>query len=256
MVGTVRRRHLRPAALLFAVACAFVIAGRVLSRQEPRANHVDPYAAFTPPALARLHAVGTLPSASNRGACTSCAAASGDGSSAVVIKEDYTLAAIFLVLGGILSYLLPFVGFGIGGFIFLLGVLFLVQTTRVRFVFDPDAIEVKVGSDSDDPEKLTKSGENFAVGGENRWKYNSFVNWEFFPKGFVEQGLPPVLVYFKETQTPQDQWGVGPGTLANSEEAIAGGAVPGQVHFFPCICDAQQLKSQFETRGCKKLTTS
>jgi len=37
----------------------------------------------------------------------------------------------------------------------------------------------------------------FAVGGENKWKYKSFVNWKFFPSEDL-----PILVYFKETQTP------------------------------------------------------
>ena len=37
--------------------------------------------------------------------------------------------------------------------------------------------------------------ENAFVGGENRWKFNTFVNWEFWWPNF------PVLVYFKETQT-------------------------------------------------------
>jgi len=34
----------------------------------------------------------------------------------------------------------------------------------------------------------------------------------------------PILVYFKETQTPEENWNVGPGEQANSEEAIANGA--------------------------------
>ena len=93
-----------------------------------------------------------------------------------------------------------------------------------------------------------QTGENFAVGGENRWTYDSFVNWEFFPSVDL-----PILVYFKETQTPKDKWNVGPGEMANSPEALAKGAVPGQVHFFPCIADAQQLKAQFEAKKCAKL---
>ncbi|KAJ1630688.1 hypothetical protein T492DRAFT_592704, partial [Pavlovales sp. CCMP2436] len=52
---------------------------------------------------------------------------------------------------------------------------------------------------------------------------------------------------------PSDQWGVGPGQSANSAEALARGARPGQVHFFPALCDCNQLKEQFELRGCKKL---
>ena len=144
------------------------------------------------------------------------------------------------------------------------------------------------------------------MGGANRWKYDSFVNWEFFPSVDL-----PILVYFKETQTPQDQWDVGPGQWANGADALAKGAVKGQVHadrqtagqpfswlalvtptaqtvcehtptcpspnatralgqaartkppptqrpsmqvhFFPCITDAQKLKAQFEAKGCAKL---
>jgi hypothetical protein len=33
-----------------------------------------------------------------------------------------------------------------------------------------------------------------------------------------------MLVYFKETQTPQENWSSGPGEQANSPEAIANGA--------------------------------
>mmetsp|Transcript_49159 Transcript_49159/g.106917 ORF Transcript_49159/g.106917 Transcript_49159/m.106917 type:complete len:239 (-) Transcript_49159:140-856(-) len=168
----------------------------------------------------------------------------------VVIQEDYRLAAIFFTLGLVLSSALPYAGFGFGLFVLLLGVLFFVQTGRLRFIFDEEAFELKtVGGD----EKLNESGENVLVGGENRWKYKSFVNWEFFPKGLVEQGIPPILVYFKETQTPKEKWMKGPGASANSPEAIEGGAVAGQVHFFPCICNAQQIKAEFEKRGCQKL---
>lgn len=97
-------------------------------------------------------------------------------------------------------------------------------------------------------QSLGKTGENFAVGGENRWAYSSFVNYDFFPSVDL-----PVLVYFKETQTPQDKWEVGPGRWANNAEALAKGAVAGQVHFFPCIASAATLKKEFEARGCAKL---
>ena len=95
---------------------------------------------------------------------------------------------------------------------------------------------------------LGDTGENFAVGGENRWAYSSFVNWEFFPTQSF-----PILVYFKETATPQDKWAVGPGQFANSDDALAKGAVQGQVHFFPCIGNADQLRDEFIKNGCAKL---
>ncbi|XP_066315029.1 uncharacterized protein [Miscanthus floridulus] len=89
----------------------------------------------------------------------------------------------------------------------LLGLLLLFQTTRVRFVFDNEALEVKVG------DQLQESGENVFVGGKNRWKYSMFVNWELWWPQF------PILVYFKETQTKPE----------------------GQVHFFPVIFNGRQL---------------
>ena len=78
------------------------------------------------------------------------------------------------------------------------------------------------------------------MGGENRWRYDTFVNYEFFPK----RGLP-ILVYFKERQTPEEMWKEGPGGL----DKVGGG----QVHFFPAFCNTDQLKEQFALRGCAKV---
>ncbi|KAI8022267.1 hypothetical protein LOK49_LG03G01519 [Camellia lanceoleosa] len=122
----------------------------------------------------------------------------------VIPDPDYRIPIVLLGFAGGLVYtnnLLPAAPVG------LLGLLLLVQTTRVRFVFDNEALEVKVG------EQLEESGENVFVGGKNRWKYSTFVNWELWWPNF------PVLVYFKETQTKPE----------------------GQVHFFPVIFDGKQL---------------
>ena len=56
-----------------------------------------------------------------------------------------------------------------------------------------------------------------------------------------------------QTQTPKEFWNVGPGEQANSEEALAKGAKPGQVHFFPAIGRVDQLKEGFVKHGCAKL---
>ena len=61
------------------------------------------------------------------------------------------------------------------------------QASRVQFVFDDEALEVLIKS---------KESENKFVGGQNRWAFDSFTNWEFWWKGF------PVLVYFKVTTYP------------------------------------------------------
>nr|XP_023924256.1 uncharacterized protein LOC112035654 [Quercus suber] len=122
----------------------------------------------------------------------------------VIPEPDYRIPAVLLGLSGGLAYtnnLLPAAPVG------LLGLLLLFQTTRVRFVFDAEALEVKVG------EQLQDSGENVFVGGKNRWKYSTFVNWELWWPNF------PILVYFKETQTKPE----------------------GQVHFFPVIFNGKQL---------------
>ncbi|CAL9028016.1 unnamed protein product [Prunus brigantina] len=122
----------------------------------------------------------------------------------VIPEPDYRIPIVLLGLSGGLAYtnnLLPAAPIG------LLGLLLLFQTTRVRFVFDDEALEVKVG------EQLQNSGENVFVGGKNRWKYSTFVNWELWWPNF------PILVYFKERQTKPE----------------------GQVHFFPVIFNGKQL---------------
>ena len=129
-----------------------------------------------------------------------------------------------------------------GALLFIFGLFIAFQTTTLRFTFDDNAFSL-VKAD------LSSLGENVVVGGENKWAYDKFVNYDFFPsEGF------PILVYFKETQTPADQWDVGPGEQANSAEALAKGAVRGQVHFFPAISDVQYLKDGFVKHGCKRLS--
>ncbi|KAI3891068.1 hypothetical protein MKW98_007373 [Papaver atlanticum] len=122
----------------------------------------------------------------------------------VIPDPDYRLPVAFLGLAGGLAYTDNLFGAVPVG---LIGLLLLVQSTRVKFVFDDEALEVKIG------EQLEESGENAFVGGKNRWKYSSFVNWELWWPNF------PILVYFKETQTKPE----------------------GQIHFFPVIFNGKQL---------------
>ncbi|KAL3800368.1 hypothetical protein HJC23_003664 [Cyclotella cryptica] len=123
----------------------------------------------------------------------------------------------------------------------LFGLFLAYQTTTIRFTFDDNNFSlVKANMES--------SGENFVVGGENVWAYDKIVNYDLFPSRSF-----PILVYFKETQTPEEFWNVGPGEKANSVEAIAKGAVPGQVHFFPAIANTEDIISGFEKHGCGKL---
>jgi hypothetical protein len=87
----------------------------------------------------------------------------------VVIEPDFRLAGIFLV-GGLLLDTIPYIQLVLGPLITVLGILFLIQTFRIRFVFDETAFELKQG------DSLEDTGENVVVGGANRWTYDSFVN--------------------------------------------------------------------------------
>jgi len=177
-------------------------------------------------------------------------------SSNVVIDPSYELPLLFAATG--IFVLLtdldsncvetsvicaPSIGTLIQGALNIIFALFLTfQAGRVRFVFDDTSFELKTtgGNASESNDGLGSSGENFVVGGANRWDYDTFVNWRFFPNEDV-----PILIYFKETQTPEENWSEGPGKLDKK-----GG---GQVHFFPAIANVKQLKEQFEIRGCAKI---
>jgi hypothetical protein len=170
--------------------------------------------------------------------------ASSSSNDAVLIEKDFRLSGIFLT-GGLLLDQVPYIQWTLGPLITLLGVLFLVQTFRLKFVCDSKSFFLENASQ--------ESGENIIVGGENRWTYSSFVNYEFFPEGWIDLPQGPILVYFKETQTQSEKWTEGPGGIANSEEALTKGVTPGQVHFFPALCNTKQLRAEWEKRGCNKL---
>jgi Protein of unknown function (DUF3119) len=176
----------------------------------------------------------------------------------VIIDPDFRVAALFLCLGFILDTI-PYIQLTLGPIVTLLGVLFLVQTFRIRFVFDEtNNFELKTVTPftaNDDISFLQQSGENVVVGGANRWDCKTIVNYDFFPRSFMDSPFfgQPILIYFKETQTPSETWNDGPGKAANDPSKIASGsAVPGQVHFFPAICNAQKIEQEFQKRNCKK----
>lgn len=168
----------------------------------------------------------------------------------VTIDPDFRISFLFLSVGFILD-LIPYIQLVLGPFVTLLGVLFLVQTFRLRFVFDEDnCLELQTTTSPD-----KSSGENVIVGGANKWDCDTIVNYDFFPKGWIDSSpTGPILVYFKETQTPSETWNQGPGKSANDPEKIKSGeAIAGQVHFFPAICNAKQIREEFDKRGCRKL---
>jgi len=156
----------------------------------------------------------------------------------VVIDPSYSLAVGFAIYGLIFLILLQGSIFGVvfGGLNVLFASFLAIQTYRLRFFFDETSFELK----EVDAGSLVESGENIVVGGQNRWTYDSFVSWDFFPNVNT-----PILVYFKETQTPQDKWKEGPGQL----DKVGGG----QIHFFPAISNCKQIEEQFIIRGCAKV---
>lgn len=79
----------------------------------------------------------------------------------VIIEPDYRVGALFLALGGLLDTV-PYVQLFLGPFITLLGVLFVVQASRIRFIFDEDSIELL--NKGEKAGELTSSGENIVVG--------------------------------------------------------------------------------------------
>ena len=77
-----------------------------------------------------------------------------------------------------------------GALLALFGAFLIFQTATLRFTFDEKEFSL-VKAD------LSSTGENVVVGGENRWAYDKFVNYDFFPSESL-----PILVYFKETHRP------------------------------------------------------
>jgi len=86
----------------------------------------------------------------------------------IVPSPSFSIPAVLLGGAGISHF-----GLGSDGIAWALGILgaFLtLQATRVKFVFDADSLQVLVGAKSE-------KSENAFVGGENKWSYDSFVNW-------------------------------------------------------------------------------
>jgi hypothetical protein len=122
----------------------------------------------------------------------------------IVLKPSYSIPAVLLSTAGLSHFAAQ--SDILAGLTGILGVFLAIQASRVKFVFDDEALEVVIGEQQ-------KDTENVFVGGQNRWKYSTFSNWEFWWPNF------PVLVYFKETQTKPE----------------------GQIHFFPIIFNGKQL---------------
>lgn len=171
----------------------------------------------------------------------------------VVLPPDYSLTWALALLGPLImayhpSYTMDgtpsLIGIFGGGFHILFATLLWVQTSRVRCVFEKDSFEFyNVRGPRLDYEngkaELVKKPDNYVSGTPNRWKYDTIINYGFFPsKDF------PVICYFKETETPEWKW--------NRWFAAFDSYGNGQPHFFPGICNVKKFKEQMELRGVKR----
>eukprot|EP01040_Poterioochromonas_malhamensis_P011025 gene11025-12017_t len=142
----------------------------------------------------------------------------------LTVPPNYNVALGCLAIAGVCAVTKNYGAAVPLGFI---GSFLYVQTGKIRFLFDDEAIEVVVSKKAESgEEKLSQTRENFAVGGRNRWKYNTITDWFFIPsKEF------PVLVYFNENQT----------------------SPKGQIHFFPVLMNGKTLyETMVERIGVKR----
>ena len=165
---------------------------------------------------------GFIPRASVRSARLS--ASGGKNSDVVSIESDYKVAigswGITALLTPLGPLAIPFAA---------ISALLTRQTGRVKFVFDKEAMEVFITQkDEKTGSETLGSRENFAVGGKNRWKYNTFLKWAFIPSKEV-----PIFMYFTESQTDPNKPG-------------------GQFHLFPVIMNSAQLYDQLVKRVGEK----
>merc|ERR1712032_1609602 len=127
--------------------------------------------------------------------------------------------------------------FGVLALLFTAFAAFVIfQTTTLRFGFNENSFSL-VKSDG-----TSLVRENVVVGGENKWKYSSFQNYGYLPSSKF-----PILVYFRETQTP----------LENREDVdvpiLKLDDLDGQVHYFPAISNTNQLTEGFTIHQCSHI---
>lgn len=170
-----------------------------------------------------------------------------------VLPPNFSLTWTFALLGPLIisyhpSYMIDgspsLIGISGGGFHILFATLLWVQTSRVRCVFEKDGFEFyNVKGPRLDYEngkaELVRKPDNYVSGTRNRWKYDTIINYGFFPSEDF-----PVICYFKETETPEWKW--------SRWFAAFDSYGNGQPHFFPGICNVHKFKEQMELRGVKR----
>lgn len=169
-----------------------------------------------------------------------------------VVDRDYTVALTLMSVGIWLTMFHPseslFIDYLGGAFHLWFGSFIGMQTMRTRAVFNKGTFELKTVTNKvlglqRDKGLKAKEYQNYVLGTHNEWRYDSFVNWDFFPSVQL-----PILVYFKETQTPKEmeiKGSIGGHQMDRRDN--------GQMHWFPAFANARQLRDQFEAHGCTKI---
>ena len=110
-----------------------------------------------------------------------------------VIDPSYNLAAGAATLGlaaGVLENFKGAMGKLFGGLAIVLtlfGGFVAFQTTTLQFTFDESNFALTSSLDGGNV------GKNEIVGGENKWAYKSFLNYDFLPsEEFPILGMPPL----------------------------------------------------------------
>jgi len=169
-----------------------------------------------------------------------------------VVEREYFVPLTLLMVGFWLALFPPSDNFAIdmigAGFHLWFGSFIGYQTMKTRAVFNKDSFELMTVTNKQlgiapDTGLMPKKYKNYVLGTTNKWRYDSFVNWDFFPSIDI-----PILVYFKETQTPkelQKKGSLGMRQMDRREN--------GQMHWFPAYANVRQLREQFEAHGCQKI---
>ena len=136
---------------------------------------MKPYSQIPPPEFLQLFGSKKAPTTKKR--------------ETIIPAPSYNIPAVLLGGAGLAHFAFSNdIAAGLSG---ILGVFLTIQASRVKFIFGPDDLEVRIG------EQKEKS-ENAFVGGENKWSYDTFVNWY----GIIYILFPPLFCSTSKTCFP------------------------------------------------------
>ena len=160
------------------------------------------------------------------------------------VSASYTYFYLFLLLSALRT---DAMGVGSAAFHAALAAFLWSQTNRVRLVMNDDHFELF--NLSNDGTYLKEKPSNYVAGTVNRWKYKDVIDYGFFPSRAY-----PFIVYFKETDTPKDQWGGFGwwGMFASMfDPTRSKKEFEGQPHFMPALFDTEEFIKQMDKHGVK-----